>query len=92
MKLLPYLLAVGYFFRSDTYITITQKGEDLSKEFLNGYRFGRVQNELTYTSLEALIFNQIIIKESIEQNITTLDTLRIMSKYAKDDGSVMSAI
>jgi len=24
----------------DTYITITQKGEDLSKEFLNGYRFG----------------------------------------------------
>ena len=53
----------------DTYITITQKGEDLSKEFLNGYRFGWVQNELTYTSLEALIFNQIIIKESIEQNI-----------------------
>jgi hypothetical protein len=24
----------------DTYITITQKGEDFSKEFLNGYRFG----------------------------------------------------
>ena len=24
----------------DTCITITQKGEDLSKEFLNGYRFG----------------------------------------------------
>ncbi|MGB6673847.1 MAG: hypothetical protein WCF23_18175 [Candidatus Nitrosopolaris sp.] len=47
---------------------------------------------MTYTSLEALIFNQIIIKESIEQNITTLDTLRIMSKYAKEDGSVMSAI
>ncbi|MFZ0895226.1 MAG: hypothetical protein WAZ77_12060 [Candidatus Nitrosopolaris sp.] len=24
----------------DTYITITQKGEAISKEFLNGYRFG----------------------------------------------------
>jgi predicted transcriptional regulator len=24
----------------DTYITITQKGEDLSREFLNRYRFG----------------------------------------------------
>ena len=28
----------------DTYVTITQKGEDLSKEFLNGYRFGSKMN------------------------------------------------
>ncbi|MGB7956911.1 MAG: hypothetical protein WCF23_23300 [Candidatus Nitrosopolaris sp.] len=33
------------------------------------YTDSGVQNESTYTSLEALVFNQIIIKGSIEQNI-----------------------